>query len=204
MGPSGIVMAVDEIWLEHRGNEKSACYGAIMVYSTLDACPMGLFSFCHIPCSISLSIPLSGCCTILEPTMETPPNSILDWWNDKTESGRCRKIVGQKKEKERTKGRRLDLNKILLSSAWCASLLLPRKLCIQKHARKTKSVGRKLYAVHALTHLLIHAHYTNLLTLVNSVLHACINTCTTGPLVQFDAFLYVYCIGTSTVHASCK
>lgn len=137
MGPSGIVMAVDEIWLEHRGNEKSACYGAIMVYSTLDACPMGLFSFCHIPCSISLSIPLSGCCTILEPTMETPPNSILDWWNDKTESGRCRKIVGQKKEKERTKGRRLDLNKILLSSAWCASLLLPQKLCIQKHARTT-------------------------------------------------------------------
>lgn len=67
-----------------------------------------------------------------------------------------------------------------------------------------KSMGRKLYAAHALTHLLIHAHYTNLLTLVNSVLHACINTCTTGPLVQFDAFLYVYCIGTSTVHASCK
>lgn len=78
MGPSGIVMAEDEIWLEHRGNEKSACYGAIMVYSTLDACPMGLFSFCHIPCSISLSIPLSGCCTILEPTIETTPNSILD------------------------------------------------------------------------------------------------------------------------------
>lgn len=53
-GLGGIVEAVDEIWREHRGDEESACYGAVMVYGTLDAGPTGLLS--------SRSVLLSGVC----------------------------------------------------------------------------------------------------------------------------------------------
>lgn len=42
IGLSGIVRLVDELWPERRGNEKSACYGPVMVYSTLDVGPLGL------------------------------------------------------------------------------------------------------------------------------------------------------------------
>lgn len=44
MALSGIVIVVDEIWPRRCGNEKSARYEVVMVYGTLDACPMGLLS----------------------------------------------------------------------------------------------------------------------------------------------------------------
>lgn len=87
MGLSGIVMVVDEIWPEHRGNEKSACYGAIMVYSTLDVCPMGLLSsrpytLFHLSVHPPLGLLAPSSCLQWKP----PSNSVLDWWKEKTET----------------------------------------------------------------------------------------------------------------------
>lgn len=44
MSLSGIVKAVDEIWLERCGNEDGGCYEAVMVYSTLEGSPKGVDS----------------------------------------------------------------------------------------------------------------------------------------------------------------
>lgn len=72
MGLSGIVTEVDEVWPEHRGNEKSDCYGAVMVYSTLDVCPMGLLSsWPYSLLRLFVHPPSLTARTTLELTMET-------------------------------------------------------------------------------------------------------------------------------------
>lgn len=131
---SGTVMAVDELRLEHRGNEKSACYGAVMVYSTLAACPMGLLSSSqHIPFS-----------TILQHRVETPPNCVL---TDGKRKLRARDEGWRTQEVKRKTRKGSDVTESLLS--W-VNLWLPRKpalntACTEKHT-------------YALTHLHVDAH----------------------------------------------
>lgn len=95
---------VDEKRPKHRGNEKSACYGAVTVYSTLTACPMGLLSssrpytLLHV-CVYNPSSSLAAH-TILQPRMESPPKPAPDCWKEKTESEgwRVKDTGGENKE----------------------------------------------------------------------------------------------------------
>lgn len=104
-GLSGIVIVVDEIWAEHLRNEKSACYGAIMVYGRLDACPMGLLSSRpYTLLRFSLSNPLSDCFHPRQAYSGNPTNYVHDWWREKSEKVKDRE--GQKKEEERAKKER--------------------------------------------------------------------------------------------------
>lgn len=109
-GLSGIVIVVDEIWAEHLRNEKSACYGAIMVYSRLDACPMGLlFSRPYTLLPFSLSNPLSDCFHPHQAYSRNPTNYVHDWWREKSEKVKDRE--GQKKEEERPKRKEVQTSR---------------------------------------------------------------------------------------------
>lgn len=126
-----------------------------------------------------------------------PPNSIVDWLEEKTESEgwRMKERVGQKKEKKRAKGKEVQTWE---RSCWA----LPRKPClfIQKHAQKNtfKWMGCVLYVcINTFTHscTLQNHKSTNacILCVYLRCMHAWIQT-STGLLAQLDGFLYLYCI----------
>lgn len=128
----------------------------------------------------SLSIPLSGCCTTLEPTMETPQTPSL------TDEERKRRVIKKDTEKERAKEGGL---------IWKGCLLVTTETLPARTEAFTENTMSQLDVsiLYALTHLLIHAHHTtiNPAMLVNCALHAWIQT-STGPVVQCEALLYVY------------
>lgn len=123
-------MAVHEIWPEHRGNEKSACYGAVMVYSTLDACPMGLFS--------SWPYTLLHLCP--SPSLAAAPPSSLQWKPPQTPSltDEERKLRAMKKDTEKKRAKEGGL-------IWKRCLLVTTETLPYSsiHRKHTQSIGCK-------------------------------------------------------------
>lgn len=150
-------MVVDEIWPEHRGNEKSACYGAVMVYSTLDAGPMGLLS----PWPYTLLY-----LSVHPPLWLLAPSSSLQWSLPKLHPSLMRKlrasdIEGYSRAKEReAKGKRNEVEAERDVAELCLQCELDALACRSTHRKHVYSMGRKFYVLYALKYLLIHAHCT--------------------------------------------
>lgn len=172
-------MGEDEIWPRHRGNEKFACYGAVMVYSTLDACPMGLLaSRSYTLLHLSVHPPLWLLAPSSSLQWKPPLNSVFDWWKLRARDN-VMEDRGNTRAKEREgKGKK---DEFWMREKSCWAVLAVWICCYHGnlafayksvHSRKKFSQWEVLY-MYALTHLLIHAHCTTINPVTLNILYMC-------------------------------